>query len=251
MNTTFKILFGLLLCSLMAFGQTTMTSTTLSAAVTATQDFVLVASATGITAPGNLTGSGPGNPSGSGVIFLYMDREAMRVNGLSGTRIFVERGYAGTTAAAHVSGSKVWVGPAGRFAMQDPAGGCTLATIAYLPRVVIPTGALWTCGASQWTTFGSFNERLTEGATLDVSTSGTTITPTNPVHPVSGTSSGFHTITVPAACQATGCQIYLIPTAQWTSTASGGNIGLATTAVVGKVVVMTYLPSTSKWYPSY
>ena len=44
--------------------------------------------------------------------------------------------------------------------------------------------------------------------------------------------------------------ICLIPTGTFTWTAAG-NIALAGTAVVGKALYFTYLPSTAKWYPSY
>jgi hypothetical protein len=42
----------------------------------------------------------------------------------------------------------------------------------------------------------------------------------------------------------------LIPDGAFTTNASG-NIAIASTAVVGKAMIMTYDPGTSKWYPSY
>lgn len=44
--------------------------------------------------------------------------------------------------------------------------------------------------------------------------------------------------------------IVMIPTGAFTWTVAT-NIALAGTAVVGKALFMTYLPSTIKWYPSY
>lgn len=44
--------------------------------------------------------------------------------------------------------------------------------------------------------------------------------------------------------------IVLIPTGAFTTT-NATNIAIASTAVVGKALFMTYLPSTGKWYPSY
>jgi hypothetical protein len=44
--------------------------------------------------------------------------------------------------------------------------------------------------------------------------------------------------------------IVMIPTGAFTWTVAT-NIALAGTAVVGKALFMTYLPSTSKWYPNY
>lgn len=45
-------------------------------------------------------------------------------------------------------------------------------------------------------------------------------------------------------------QITLIPSGLW-ATNTAGNIALASTAVVGKALILTYDATTSKWYPSY
>lgn len=42
----------------------------------------------------------------------------------------------------------------------------------------------------------------------------------------------------------------LIPTGAFT-TVTTGNIAIASTAVVGKALIMTYVKSTGEWYPSY
>ena len=47
-----------------------------------------------------------------------------------------------------------------------------------------------------------------------------------------------------------GGQITLIPTGVFTTT-NAGNIAIASTAVVGKALTMTYDSTTTKWYPSY
>lgn len=83
--------------------------------------------------------------------------------------------------------------------------------------------------------------------------SATTIAPTAPVTEVSG-AVAIATITpLPnGACTTTAffCQITLIPTGAFTTT-TAGNISIASTAVVGKALVMTYVVADSKWYPSY
>lgn len=81
--------------------------------------------------------------------------------------------------------------------------------------------------------------------------SATTIAPTQPMFHVTGTTA-IQTITAPSACTTTGyaCQLTIIPDGLWT-TIIGGNIALATTAVVSKTLTMTYDPATSLWYPSY
>jgi hypothetical protein len=75
--------------------------------------------------------------------------------------------------------------------------------------------------------------------------SGSTIAPTSPIHSVSGITA-ISTITVPYT-GFTG-MIILIPTGLWTTLLTG-NIGLATTAIVGKAVILIY--DGTKWWPSY
>lgn len=70
-----------------------------------------------------------------------------------------------------------------------------------------------------------------------------------PVTFVSGTTS-IGTILAPGLTGSGGCQITLIPTGLWSTTAAG-NIALATTGVVSKALTLTYDSATAKWYPSY
>jgi hypothetical protein len=78
--------------------------------------------------------------------------------------------------------------------------------------------------------------------------SAATIIVSAPVTFVSGTT-GIDNIQVPLNMVGGG-QIVLIPTGLWSTTTSG-NIALATTAVVSRVVIMVYDSVTNKWYPSY
>ena len=100
----------------------------------------------------------------------------------------------------------------------------------------------------------TMNGITTMGIVATAQTAGTiasasTIAPTNPITFVSGTTQ-ITTITAPSGITTYGGQITLIPTGLWT-TATSGNIALATTAVVSKALIMTYDAGTSKWYPSY
>ena len=79
--------------------------------------------------------------------------------------------------------------------------------------------------------------------------SAATIAPTKPISFVSGTTT-IDTITAPAPISAGGGSITLIPTGIF-ATSILGNIALATTAVVGKALILTYDATTTKWYPSY
>lgn len=79
--------------------------------------------------------------------------------------------------------------------------------------------------------------------------SATTIAPTTSILFVSGVTPVV-TITAPTPISLTGGQITIIPTGIFTTTIAG-NIALASTAVVGKALIMTYNQGTLKWYPSY
>ena len=80
-------------------------------------------------------------------------------------------------------------------------------------------------------------------------TSATTITPLQALSFIQGTTA-IATITAPTNISLQGGQITLIPQAAFTTT-TGGNIAIASTAVAGRSMIMTYNPATTKWYPSY
>lgn len=88
-------------------------ATTLSAACGAADTSISVASATGITAP-NFT-------SGTGITYLYCETEAMIVMGVSGTVISVQRGIAGTPAAAHGASAPILAGLPTDFGVIVPS----------------------------------------------------------------------------------------------------------------------------------
>lgn len=79
--------------------------------------------------------------------------------------------------------------------------------------------------------------------------SAATIAPTLPSHHVTGVAA-IGTITPPPGFSSSGGAITFIPDGIFT-TGTGGNIALASTAVVGKAMIMTYDPTALKWYPSY
>lgn len=79
--------------------------------------------------------------------------------------------------------------------------------------------------------------------------SASTIAPTTPIAFVSGTAA-IATITPPVTLGSFGNRITLIPTGAFTTT-TGGNIALASTAVVNRALIMTYDATALRWYPSY
>ena len=139
----------LLALAMPSVAQSRLTSTTLSAAVTQTQNFITVGSATGFTAS-----------SATGTQYIvYVNKEAMRITGVNGTRITVERGNAGTQTP-HASGTRVMVGAAGSssagnvtggpFVRNSPAGACTRSAVATLPVINITNGVWYNCNGGVW-----------------------------------------------------------------------------------------------------
>lgn len=80
----------------------------------------------------------------------------------------------------------------------------------------------------------------------DTLASAATITPDHPIHQVSGTAA-ISTITVPTGFSG---PVFLIPQGAWTLV-TGGNIGLASTAAVGRVLMVVYDYNAHLWYPAY
>lgn len=116
----------LLFCFLPGFAlaQTSMTTTTVSSAVTLTDRQIIVASATGFAARN----------------VVVIDNEAMLVSPSysSGTTIPVIRGANGTAQQAHATSSPLFVGaPTLFYASEPPPGPCTSTSELALPRVVI------------------------------------------------------------------------------------------------------------------
>lgn len=112
------------------------------------------------------------------------------------------------------------------------------ANFAYYDAAIAPTGANL-----------KFLGLQSTNATAPTIASATTIAPTTSILFVSGTTA-IATITAPSPISLTGGQITIIPTGIFTTT-TAGNIALASTAVVGKALIMTYNQGTAKWYPSY
>jgi hypothetical protein len=133
----FNVLIGALVAVFLASApvsaQTALNETTLSAAATASQNFVVVASATGVSAG----------------VGIYVDREFMIVasNYVSGTRVPVVRGLGGVNSS-HAASVPVWIGPAIAFGSTDRAGSCVAAEQPYLPVINVSSGGMYTCSST-------------------------------------------------------------------------------------------------------
>jgi hypothetical protein len=152
-KTISKIALAIALLCALASAQVTLTSTTLSNQVLATDTYVILASTTGITGQGSL---------GQCQTDLYVDRELMCVISVSGSQVFVERDVfnMGTPVQQHASGAVVWIGLPSQFPSTNgqPSGYCNPAALNNnaLPWIAVNTGQIYTCNAltNQWGTEG-------------------------------------------------------------------------------------------------
>lgn len=249
-----RLLFLAALVSAGAFAQLTTTNTKLSAAITSnTQTSVTLASGTGVAVPTAMT-------AGS---YLYVDTEAMQVmSNFTGTTYTVKRAQLGTAARTHASGALVWVGnvagstgdtsrpfTGGPFFSGKrnsiPAGSCTASAQYTLPVIDTDSGIAYTCISGAWQTVNT-SDTVPAPIVGNAVASASTITPTANTFHVTGTAA-ISTINVPAGFAPGQC-ITLIPDGLFT-TATGGNIALATTAVVSKALLECW--DGTKFFPSY
>lgn len=163
-----------------AFAQVTLNSTTTTAAVTATQQIIPLASVTNISA---------GARAGLGDLIVF-DREAAQVNSVdtTGLTVTVRRGAVGTLASAHASGVVVWTGQQQRFYTNQVVGACTASAEAFLPHIVLPGagsnlgGDLYDCKNGEWvwlrdSGYRVFNPGRSDGGTTYTASGAITIQP--------------------------------------------------------------------------
>jgi hypothetical protein len=151
---------AVLLCVAPAFAQTTLNSTTLSAAMTA-------GSAGALTIP-SLTSTSTIAVGD----YLVIDGEFMRVLSLSPTR--VRRGVFGV-AFPHANGSVVWTGVRSRFYDNEPVGSCTATAELYLPHISFPSANVYDCIGSEWTLLKQGGLRRAAGLIDTTSTASGTV----------------------------------------------------------------------------
>lgn len=260
-----KLLLAFALFSLpsLAFGQTALTTTTLSNNMSAAALTIQLASVTGISGFGpGITNPTGGTAAGTGNITdIYIDRELMQVVSVNTTAkvVSVLRGQGGSQASAHASGDMVIIGPPGSFYNYDPEGLCigTGSTPAqYTPWVNQRTSAQWLCSSVTNTWVPGWQNPGISGSpiavTAAVASAAGQVTPSGPLFHITGALAitGF---LIPVGCNATavgGCSFTVIPDGTFTWT-TANNIALAGTAVVNKALTFTWDAKNSKWVPSY
>lgn len=248
-------LIGLLACLSALAQQNTLVQTSLSAAITPTQNQFAVASVTGINAPSfssGLAGSNiyvvdPGQSKG----------EQMTVASISGTTLTVSRTKA-NGARAHASGAMVLVATyANWFQSVDPVGSCTAASTYVTPWLNVTTGSQWLCSTITGTWVPGWGNTMTPAqVTLLVASVGGTTAVSGPLLHINGTNA------ITAFLPTVGWQgqgFCVVPDAAFTTTTGGTTvastrvtaIAIASTAVANKTLCFTYDGTNSKFTASY
>lgn len=254
MNLINKIAIALVLAASLSFGQTTLSTTTLGAAVTTGNNGIAPIR---ITLASTSTMQGTGNQNQPNTV-LYVDKELMYVTTVvSSTVVDVQRakgGGAGGVVTNHASGAIVYFantsGPnaapsffSGVQTNAETFGACTSNTLLALPRIYVYSGDIFQCLGSKWVQVDQPGRPVL--GTVVASPAGV-MTGTGTIFHVSGTNA-VTGLTVPVGLSP-GMSFYLIPDAAFTTT-TATNISLASTAVANKTLIMTW--DGTKWNPSY
>lgn len=232
------LLMAAALCA-SAFGQqTALTSTTLTVGVPAgfptgggnqqNVTTVSVASATGISGPQLPSAQGGLGSATSGTYtFLYVDRELMQVNSVSGTNISVGRGVQGTAATAHNSGATVYVVSGSQLITNPmgPQGGCNSAiNPPVVPYINPADGTFYSCPSSGpfanvWTKEGNVEPFVTTNNAVWVA-------PSSCAWSTTGTTTGTNGNTNTGASA--------VPTNQVSVSAAGASVNTLTCSFSGQ-----------------
>lgn len=249
------VTLGLLLASSLAFGQTALTFTNLSTAVTSQQVFVTLGSVTGVTSGTALfieDGTAGARQAGEAMIVVNVPS--------TGTTVQVLRGYDQTTPNGHITGALVIAGSPSAFVEFEPNGACTAANTQFTPLINLKTGNQWLCSTvtNSWVP-GWFNVDAQAGVTTAVASVAGATLPSGPIFHVTGTNAitawGSSTTVGLAGgggskTDTIGANFCVIPDAIFTTTATN-NIALASTAVVNRVLCFTFDQTNKKYAPSY
>lgn len=243
---TIKALAITFLLALTAFAQqNTILQTSASAAMTATQTFVTVASATGINAPTNTV---PGSMLFIQDIGQTMG-EAVNVTSVSGTRIGIARTQ--SRAVAHASGAMVLVATSPNwFYTVDPTGSCVTAQTYATPYVNISNGNQWKCSSKTLTWVPHWGTPTTSWqvttATATASVAGATAI-VGPLVEISGTNA-ITSFTMSTGWNGEGFCVQ--PTGAFT-TVAGNNIAEASTADANQTLCYVWNAVNSNFTASY
>jgi hypothetical protein len=249
-----------LLAAFSAFAQlNTLTQTTTSAAIGASDQIIYLSSITNIVAYNPSTATqgtrlyivDPGEVIGEVMDVQSIVSTANKALGVR--RGGPQQGYSGSTGQgtglAHASGAMVLYGPPGQFYGTNPTGACTAATTYVTPWVNITNGDQWLCSTVTKTWVPGFGNTEAPGApTAAVASAAGLITPSGPLFHVTGALAitGFN---IPVGFNGGG--FCIIPDGTFTTT-TANNIALASTAVVSKELCYAYDANAAKpFFPVY
>jgi hypothetical protein len=222
--------------------QTVLGPTTLTNAISPTDEHIVLGNWAGITPPG---------PNRSNLKNILIDGEmfeALAIDPPGTNFVRVVRGVRATLRTTHQAGSTVWAGPTTSFVASDPTGACTRTALAYVPLISIQSRGTFDCLGGKWVR--TDKPGATYDGTVIASGASATVTPPAETFKISGTSA-ITTIATPAGWAAGHC-LNIIPTGNFTTSTSGGNIAKASTAVTGVVLKVCFGGGTGQlWYPSY
>lgn len=244
-----------------------LNQTTLTNAVTggANFDAGTVGSFQSFVVIGSITGLQPALLGTQIQSYIYIDKELMGVVGpipsSASLPVPVIRGMRGTQAAPHVAGTMVLFGQvnllgSNEFFERDPVPGLCSTPFPQSPWINILSGMQWLCSSVTGTWVPGFGNPGTSAIALMptasvASVAGATL-PSGPLFHVTGTNA-ITSWTIPLGFNGTaaggGC-FQVIPDALFTWTATG-NIALAGSAVVNKLLQFCWDAKNSKWVPSY
>ncbi len=225
-----------------------LTSTTLTGAVSNSASYLPVVSATGISAPVNNIRQqvyviNPETTKG----------ELMEVLGVSGLQIQVSRNS--LFRQGFISGAYVVIGRSptamsqgfGSFFETDPVGAVTAAQVDVVPYINVTNGNQWLRSVDGLWIPGFNNPAPNKGLSATVASGAGLNVPTGPLFHMSGTNAvtGW---TLPVGFS--GGSFSIIPDGAFTWTVAT-NILLAGTAVLSRLVTFTWDSVAGKWVPSY
>jgi hypothetical protein len=179
---------------------------------------------------------------------VYVEQEAMLVLTANGTAFSVARGQNTTKAVGHPTLAMVLAGNPDWFSDNDPTGACVTASTKTAPHVNTITGKQWLCSTVTLSWVPGFaNYTQFPRVTAAVASAAGLITPSGPLFHITGALAitGFN---IPVGFSyGTVCAI---PDGAFTTT-TAGNIAIASTGVVNKLLCWTWDDTNSKFIPSY
>lgn len=223
--------------------QNTLVSTTLSAAMTAGQTTIALASYTGVNAPSATVPASalyiidPGQTVG----------ELVKISKVVNSERFITR-TPGNNAKAHVSGALVLVATIPSwFQTADPQGSCVTASTYVTPYLNTTNGRQWLCSTLTLTWVpGWGNTSAPGGVTAAVASAAGAIIPSGPFFHITGTAAitGF---TLPLGFNSGS--FCAINDGVWTWTTAGNILTAGTTTTAGSLNCFRWESVLAKWVP--